>query len=113
MLSRICLGSTSFASRRALSTRFPVLKKEGVKSAQRQVDDWQNNNTKLSKTSFFPEKLTTQKQSRIDINQKNLGSVLLGRFFSATQKFCNFFLDKDMQKMFFACDKVGNLDLLL
>ena len=25
------------------------------------------------------------------------------RFFRLTQKFCNFFLDKDMQKMFFPC----------
>ena len=38
---------------------------------------------------------------------------LEGRFFMSTQKFFNFFLDKDVQKMFFACDRVGNLDLLV
>jgi len=30
-------------------------------------------------------------------------------FLAALKKFSTFFLDKDMQKMFFACDTVGNL----
>ena len=36
-----------------------------------------------------------------------------GSFFRLARKFRNFFLDKDMPKMIFACDSVGNLDLLL
>ena len=72
-------------------------------------------------TNYRPSNYTAPMVYKIRILRKNkIGAIFVtilqehfrSLFFRITEKFCNFFLDKDMQ-IFFACDRVGNFELLL
>ena len=57
---------------------------------------------------FRPKRSTLKSRSEV---RKNIVYIFCrGCFLGHLKKF---FLDKDIQKKFFACDIVGNLDLLL
>jgi len=58
------------------------------------------------KKSFLAQNIIFGR-TKIIFGRKNQNKVI---FFRLPQKFCNFFLDKDM---LFACDRVGNFELLL
>ena len=51
--------------------------------------------------------LTDQESEK---SSKHFDTKFKGHFFFRSAE--NFFLDKDMQKFFFACDRVGNFELL-